>query len=747
MDLMFPSWFAQLREDMARMRMESPAEFEALEDVDLPLLEVQVKGRMYRLSGKLTGLYGCQVVRSEEVVTLVYVPEKRRETVLWVYHLPTHRSANEMLVNIRMARMTWNGMKQATAGCVTRCHWCAVRDGRAQPARLQVPTSIERGFATWVLDQLELYPNPEDPDLKAAGVTTGPVMRGILVFVNCATRYCVLTPVPAFVAENVRWAIRELAGTFGRMDRIVADAASYFAKTSRQHDEELRRVLVRMELVAPTNHRAVGLVECRMGVAKALLANLLMGSRRWVKEVPELQLALNAKRCRITGYCAMELMFPMWRGGSAMDVAREERCMLAVGTDVWESELLGLDADQVSRMLEVATQRAARADGQEMSEWMKRVYAQLRNGSVVKYTMKVGDWVLADIRVDPEDKAIIVWTGPYQIKEYDEVRGRYTLGVHDQVMRVREIVRPGDQLKRWLGSDAAQWVADRVGAGPLRKNVGIAERVVDDKVFADSGNVVERMFRVRWSGFGSGDDAWLPEREVKGLVCFREYVSKKAREGEAWAKDVHEPRSARTGKKVRVVREERMNATVATPEVIESVGGSIRRAVGVPAIETAETGVIPVGVDEAAATVTCEMKTSEGKTEVMDVVRDVHEGYMTAKKKAQLQKRIQNQGRVLDHSGEVWPGGRIVTAELLTEIVAQGAVEFSGEGDGTCAECMKKGTLLQCSYCTRAYHPKCAAVTVYPTESEPWACVVCSHRFWPVRLATGVVEVGVAPPK
>ncbi len=88
------------------------------------------------------------------------------------------------------------------------------------------------------------------------------------------------------------------------------------------------------------------------------------------------------------------------------------------------------------------------------------------------------------------------------------------------------------------------------------------------------------------------------------------------------------------------------------------------------------------------------------------------------------------QGKEFDHSGEHFPGGRVVSEEVVTLLEAKGMLRYRSEGDPFCFNCEDGGVLLQCDYCTRAFHVRCSGRDTLPMEEEVWLCAWCAELAW-----------------
>jgi hypothetical protein len=743
MESLFPDWEQQLREDIVKMRRSDSAEFRKLSASPIgerPGEEDTTRQDLafHPLVGAQAGLYGKWVRREGWWEVAVYVPEERRRLVLWVLHNPTHRSGSEMWRLLAEAKMTWANAIKQTERFSDNCSWCRVRDKKDQPRRIDVPASIRMGFEDWIVDQLELYPDHPDPDrVKNEGGQYEVAKTAVIVFVNCATRFCVLVAVKDLKAVSVTEAVDGLYQMFGRLGRIIADAASYFGKMERIRMGKIDPRIESISTTAPVNHRGVGLVECRMGLIKSLLNNLLMGSLRWTRMLPDLQNAMNDKRCRVTGYTPREIMTPGVKTRGVFEgMGVEEKLVNAVGGVHWETELLGMDEERVHAILEVAERRALASLDRGMSEWMKNAARQWRAGAVTRYPYKIGDWALVDLRLKDTDKTPVRWTGPYRVVEMDATRGRYLLEVNDQVKRVKEIPRSGDRMMRWFGSESEQWIADRVGSGVGVNCVAVADGIVDDHLFVDEKGAIARWFRVRWSGFGHGDDSWKEAKEIQHLNCYREYVAKQKVLGVVWATDETvegKARATRRGATKRKVSFKKAKEDTVLEEKSEINPGdeSVEQEVKKDDV----TGINDATrvIDEEQPKVVDEMVEQPRVADPMEAARGcVADVSDQLEREAETRRLALRQGRKRDHSGETWPGGRFLDQYMTDQAIAVGKKLFQEEGDEHCTECIRKGLLVQCDFCCRAYHARCAGLARIPLPEERWACVWCSHDVWPL---------------
>jgi hypothetical protein len=363
---------------------------------------------------------------------------------------------------------------------------------------------------------------------------------------------------------------------------------------------------------------------------------------------------------------------------------------------------------------------------------MRVAARQIVSGATTGYGYKVGDWVLAVVDVDGIDGGKRLFTGPFKVMAADPVRNRYTLEPNDMVTRVRQLERTGDLLKPWNGSEGEQFVADRVGAGGSSRDSAIAAAIVDSQVFEGKQGAEElRLFRVRWSSYQVEDDSWVEGKQLTRTKAFQQYV--KEHKDEAWAE-------AWLRRLPRLTDQEGKSLEKTASKKRPARGGGIAaKETVVPAVESDEVGI----------------PDKEGDLSTLESIREgasgtdgpldrgtVANATMSEPQQATStwELSMMEDGMEFNQEGVEWPAGRSVSGQTeLTEVRAVFKKTYRGHGSRRCTNCQMEGMLLQCSFCMRAYHPRCMSMKVLPREQDEWLCPFCAFRVWP----KGPVEIRV----
>jgi hypothetical protein len=310
-------------------------------------------------------------------------------------------------------------------------------------------------------------------------------------------------------------------------------------------------------------------------------------------------------------------------------------------------------------------------------------------------------------------------------------------------------------LKKWYGSEAEQWIADRVGSGMGKKAVSVVDEILEDHLFLNQDGTMERLFKVRWASYGEREDTWESSTTLSKAACFRKYVLRKAEAGEGWAENDNiagllggvksRKRKIVTKKKPVASDESREDAPAAMNR-----GGSI--SIETERVANVETMAQEQKADGATSAQGCVAQLNEevtantwraeetkmlpdasGKLQETLIEHDIDEEVMSDEQRVRDERAAMRQGRTFDHSKETWIGGRLLTSELEIEVSNQGRKKYAEEGDAYCLNCNRTGYLVQCDYCHRAYHARCAGLKRRPTKEEVWMCVFCAYESWPVK--------------
>lgn len=128
------------------------------------------------------------------------------------------------------------------------------------------------------------------------------------VIVDSFTKYVLLDYTASLDAVSAIKSLKKAVCLFGTPKRIISDQGRCYVSTDfkwfcSEHNIELH-------LIATGSSRANGQVERIMRTLKCLLTIVENNpNKTWRDELPEVQLALNSTRSRVTGYSPTELMF------------------------------------------------------------------------------------------------------------------------------------------------------------------------------------------------------------------------------------------------------------------------------------------------------------------------------------------------------------------------------------------------------------------------------------------------------
>lgn len=128
------------------------------------------------------------------------------------------------------------------------------------------------------------------------------------VIIDSFTKYVLLEYTPSLNSASAVKALKKAVCLFGTPKRIIADQGRCYV--SAEFREFCREHSIELHFIATGSSRGNGQVERVMRTLKSLLTIIENDpNKTWRDELPDVQLALNSTRSRVTGYTPTELMF------------------------------------------------------------------------------------------------------------------------------------------------------------------------------------------------------------------------------------------------------------------------------------------------------------------------------------------------------------------------------------------------------------------------------------------------------
>lgn len=130
----------------------------------------------------------------------------------------------------------------------------------------------------------------------------------VSVIIDSFTKYVLLEHISSLDSICAIKALKKAVSLFGAPKRIVSDQGRCYI--SSDFRDFCKSFGIELHLIATGASRANGQVERVMRTLKCLLTIIENNPHKtWRDELPEVQLALNTTRCRVTGFSPTELMF------------------------------------------------------------------------------------------------------------------------------------------------------------------------------------------------------------------------------------------------------------------------------------------------------------------------------------------------------------------------------------------------------------------------------------------------------
>ncbi|KAJ2952278.1 hypothetical protein O0L34_g4558 [Tuta absoluta] len=221
----------------------------------------------------------------------------------------------------------------------------------------------------------------------------------VFVLIDAFTKYVLLYHTLRIDTSSSIRAVKQSVSLFGAPTRLIADQGRCFA--SKEFKEYCESVNIKLHLIATGSSRANGQVERTMSTLKNMLTAAETGSRSWQDVLPDVQLALNCTRNRVTKASPLELLIGK--------VARPLEIMLADDEEP-VTDLEQVRAEAVKNMSDCASYDKTRFDS---------------NKAKVQ-PFSVGDFVLLQNEERNQTKLDPKYKGPFRVIEVLE-GDRYTL--------------------------------------------------------------------------------------------------------------------------------------------------------------------------------------------------------------------------------------------------------------------------------------------------------------------------------
>ena len=348
-----------------------------------------------------------------------------KEELIRNAHQLSHSGAQEtMHTLIHYHKVYWTGMRADAVEASKRCLTC-LRVSRAKAHPNKSITAVQATQSRQILSLDLVGKLAGDPDFKF-----------VLAVIDKFTRFLWLLPLERATSEAVWQSLERYIFNTGRPQYMHTDAGScfrsdFFANKCRAANVCLQHTAVRVPNYA-----------CERSVQewKGLLKKRWDDRRPWSELLPEIALALNSRRCRVTGTTPLDLTVPHdvnWvptkpvmpkarpkrSGRSTRSTTESPQLTLQQATD----GLMGV----LERRIAEAVQHQAKVNVSIRAEYDSRV---------TEHTYRAGDWVLYLEDKRKGDGLNVPWSGPWEVSQVNESNSRVKLThVRDPRYRAPEV--------------------------------------------------------------------------------------------------------------------------------------------------------------------------------------------------------------------------------------------------------------------------------------------------------------------
>jgi hypothetical protein len=326
----------------------------------------------------------------------------------------------------------------------------------------------------------------------------------MLVGIDCFTRFVEIEAVPDATAKQACKFILRLVGRYGPPEEIQSDQGTqYLAEVVNDLCEWLS---IQRRLTLPYRPEANGIVERANQEVMRHLRAIVVDARvktSWSMFVPLVQRILNFTPHSVTGTTPMRLLFG--------DVISTNKTFImpsvsgAPEARTYEDHVQQLNEQEI---IDASQKHLAKMIGD-----------RLATSPTSPTVFREGDYVLVSYPEQPPDKLTPKWRGPLVVVEPDSKLSQTYL------------------CQDLLTLEITPYFVDRLKRYNLREGVSPAEAALVDRDEWFVEQVISHRyenrpksqmeFRVRWLGYTSDFDSWLPWNQVRKLEALQRYVESK----------------------------------------------------------------------------------------------------------------------------------------------------------------------------------------------------------------------------
>jgi len=413
-----------------------------------------------------------------------------------------HLGVTRMLKKLKEYGIQWPGMQKDCQGFVSACPVCQ-KLAKRRDVEQELPKSIteQMAFRKFAIDALGPFPVDEDGN------------RYILVAVDAFTRVVEAIPCKDGTANSAARFLIQLCSRYGPPQVLFSDNGKQFTAAVIHQLEIILSTEAKTTL--PYRPQANGQCErVNQEVLKHLKGYMMADGR--LKDMWSVVLPLVCRICNYSYHSAIDtfpakLLYGINVNGGPWICSNTLPTVTASTPDgpipgEPDARIVALVEAQ-KELLQKAQARNAECIKKRLSAW--RVEE--------KFQYRPGDFVLVQYPVRPTDKLTPKWRGPMVVVEV----------VRDNVVKCQSLTQtsrmellPVARLKPFIadGNDPAVVAAWDTAEDKI-------DFIVDHrpKGKVTKANRHKLWFQVRWDGFSSDHDLWLPYVELKQTEALETY--------------------------------------------------------------------------------------------------------------------------------------------------------------------------------------------------------------------------------
>ena len=464
----------------------------------------------------ISGLPGGIVGNLGEVAPTRKLTQRLRD-VIGRFHNPLvgHFKLDKTMSLLRKAGCAWVDMEEDVKAFLASCPTCQkLSAGATMEEEVYNTTMVDRPFRKVSFDTVGPLPADENGN------------EYIIVAIDCFSRVVELKAVRSTSAKEAARFMLEVFGRYGPPEVVHSDRGTQFV--NRLVEEFMSLLTSRQSTTLPYRPQANGICERVNGEVMRHLRAITMDNpalkTNWSDYLPLCARIINYTYHSAIGTFPAKLLYGINTNGTD----------ILVGGGDLESHgsYSNTQTSLVMRKYEELdpSERDAWVVGFHQTQRLVLAQSQLHQSKLIakrigQKTMpdmsqlKAGDYVVVQYPSRAPNKLAPKWRGPmlvteqvkaneYRVQHLNDASREETL--HVTRLRKFDATNCDPELAEMMdkGDDRVDCIVDHHPPGPFQR-----------------GKRLKLDFKVRWVGYGSDEDTWIPYREVKDNEALEEYMA------------------------------------------------------------------------------------------------------------------------------------------------------------------------------------------------------------------------------